>query len=412
MPRYRSERWSLLWGQESRSDSGAYGALPSGTTTAIYNFGAFDEATLPDPEFDHIPMWMYKSDLNRNLSKFYRGRASYSGSIPNIVLLDGRCLHLPLYDDVDHSVAPAPFTHTIPGTAPTSSLSSFRIVAAYYPDSSSTAGLTRFWRGGKVNRATIHCEEGGMLMMSLDQILFRGVSIDNNVADTLVTPYSDSDVAIGSVTLPTTEPFYFSECVATLRFIKYTNATTAVLTSEEVANISSFRIDINNNITPKYYLTDGADAASSEEHGPYELIEGRQEIRLSMQVELADFPNDGSAWLKDMIYENLLRQGRTTNTALTPDYEPIVGVGVRFVFTRAGDSGDSITINIPGGFAPSTGLNTEGALIVRAPHNIITNEGLVSVPMEMICRNMNIVISDRIEGAGVDTAGYPDQNLD
>lgn len=409
-PKYRSERWKLSYGQEA-----TYGAEPAVANSAIYTPGIFDDATLPDPEFEHLPFWIQKTTAttDRNYSIAYRGRARYSGSIPDIVLLDGRLIYLPLADDVDHLGA-NPYTHTIPGTSATTSLPSLRVVATYYDDAG-VSGLCRWFTGGKVNRATYHCEEGGMLMMSLDELLFNGIYFDIAGANTdlLVSPYWDTQTEYQLFNYPTTitagavvyplEPFYFSECEVKFKLVRYINATTATLAEYEAPTINSFRLEVNNNITPKYYLSDLG--GQNDAHGPYQLLEGHQDIRLGMNVELADYATGIN---KDDFFINLLRQGRETASSV---YTYVKGLAVQITFTRANDASSYIRFQLPSDYTPGIGLDEQGGLLVRAPHNILT-EGLVTVPIEIMCRNMGVVISDRIAGAGVDDLGYPDQNTD
>lgn len=420
MSKYRAEKWTLAFDQET-----TYGAVPSATSKAKYLFGAFDDATLPDPEYEHQPMWMLKSAVDRNYSIAYRGKARYSGSIPDVVLLDGRPVYLPFTDVVIHTGVAVPYVHTIStaNAGATAGLKSFRIMAQYYDDSG-TAGLFRTWTGGKVNRATFHCEEGGMLMMSLDEILFNSIFFDTAEAegeDVRIIPFYNANVSAADMTFvyptsvePTVEPiatevrpYYFSDASIKMKLVQYNDATTSTLQEVTIPTVSNFRLEINNNIVPKYYLSD---AGADDQHGPYELLEGRQEIRLAMTVELADYDDLTNVFYKDDIFRNLIRQGRESDTTYTPDYTSIKGVGINIRFAKAGDAAnDYIDFKIPGDYTPAEGLEEQGALIIRAPHNIVT-EGLVSVPMEMICRNVITVVADRRNEISVaeEHEGYPD----
>ena len=389
-PKYRGEKWSISYGAES-----SYGAVPTGTTTATHIFGVFEDATLPDPEYDHTPYWMFKTTApDREAYIMYRGKARYSGSIPNIVLLDAKPIYLAFADAITHAGAD-PYSHSFPGAAGgTTALPSFRIITSYYDDTGAV-GLKRFWSGGKVNRATLSIEEGGMLTMSLDEILFRDVYFKND--DTLLTPFYDTDVAAQALTYPTREPFYFSECEVNMKLVQYINATTATLTEVTIPSVRSFRLEVNNNLTPKYYLRQEGASGAGDVHGPYEIIEGRQEFRISLRVDLSDFSTEFN---KDDLFLNLLRQGRETASSA---YTAVKGIGMRIAFLRANDPSDRIYLYLPSNYVPAVGGEAQGGLIIRAPHNIVT-EDLVSVPVEIIGRNIGVSIQDHINGTT-----YPDQ---
>jgi len=406
MSRYRAEKWQISYGVES-----AYGEAPTGATNAQYTLGVFDDATLPDPEFEHTPYWVMKTGVDRGPSIMYRGKARYSASIPNIVILDGRSLVLPIFNDMTHGGAGQNFTHAAPGATATSDLPSIKLVAAYY-DETGTAGLIRYWSGGKINRATFHAEEGGMLMMSIDELLFKQVYF-GNADDILISPFYNAavvsqtginfpdNIAISGVQHPQ-EPFYFSECEVKLRVMQFAGSASTPV-EVIIPSVRNFRLEINNNCTPRYYLNNVG--ALDDAHGPYEIIEGRREIRLSMQVDLSDYAV--GAFSKDDLFLNLLRQGRQSPSGL--GYTAIQGVAAQIKFQRANYSTHYIQFQTPSNYGSETfGLNNQGALIVRAPHNIVP-EDLVSVPMEMICRDVDLYIVDPIQGDGTFPDRYPIQ---
>jgi len=404
LSKYRAEKWQISYGVES-----GYGGAPSGATDAQYTLGVFDDATLPDPEFEHTPYWVMKTNVDRGPSIMYRGKARYSASIPNIVILDGRSLVLPLFNDMTHAGATPSFTHAAPGTAATADLPSIKLVAAYY-DETGTVGLKRYWSGGKINRATFHAEEGGLLMMSIDELLFKQVYFNSD--DLALSPFYNANVvAQTAINFPDTitrtgvqypqEPFYFSECEIKLRVMVYA-AGDSTPVEVTIPSIRNFRLEINNNCTPRYYLNNVG--TLDDAHGPYEIIEGRREIRLSMQVDLSDY--GAGSFSKNDLFINLLRQGRQT---LGGVYTAIQGVAAQITFQRANTAAHYIRFQIPSNYGSETyGLNNQGALIVRAPHNIVP-EDLVSVPMEMICRDVDLYIVDPIQGDGTFPDRYPIQ---
>ena len=362
MALYLGERWEVSYGIEA-----AFGTPPTAALTATNLFGVFDDCTLPDLEFEHQPYWLMNS-TNRTYNIAYRGRARSEGSIPNIVLLDGRPLFLPLADTITHVGVGAPYTHTFQNT---SGLKSIRLVATQYPETGTTAGLCRWFVGGKVNRATYHCEEGGMLTMSLDDIIFKMPYYEDDDA-TNIAPWYDVDSDKQTLSWPTTEPYYFSQASIKMKLASnsFVEAT--------IPSIRNFRLDVNNNLEPKYYL------ATNDEKVPYEIREGRKEYRMAFLVDLVDYTT-GSFDKNDFFIE-LLNQG--INTTLK-------GCAVEVTFTRG--AGDSIRFRTPIDYTPAAGLGEQGNLIIRAPHNIAT-ENVLAVPVEMLCRDLEVVVTDSIAG--------------
>jgi hypothetical protein len=361
---YRGERWELSYGVES-----VYGAAPTGAMTATQLFGVFDDATLPDPTFEHQPWWMMNPD-SRNYYVAYKGRARSEGSIPNVMLIDGRPLFLPISKTITHTGSSPAFVHTINETI---ELPSIRVVAANYEDADASPGaLVRWFVGGKVNRATYQCTEGGMLMMSLDDVSFKMPYFKDIGTTTALLPWYDADAVKQTLDYPCTEPYYFSQSTIKMKLPSLGMVETTV------NSIRSFRLDVNNNLEPKYYL------ATNAEKVPYEIREGRRNYRLAMQVDLVDM---AAGWTKDTPFLELLGQGMDTTV--------FRGAAIEITFTRGAD--DYIKFITPADYTPECG-DSQGSLIVRAPTNIAT-EGLISVPMEMICRNLKIVVGDSIAGA-------------
>ena len=92
---YRSEQYEVTWGTEKiRADDPRNAAL---TATYLTNvFGIMSSANLPDPIFDWQPTYAFATNTFRTWYKMYKGKVEYRGSIPDIWLLDGRCLRLPI----------------------------------------------------------------------------------------------------------------------------------------------------------------------------------------------------------------------------------------------------------------------------------------------------------------------------
>jgi hypothetical protein len=362
--KYRGERWQLSYGIEA-----AYGAAPAAGLTATNLLGVFDSATLPDPSFDHQGYWL-QNPSNRDYYIAYKGKAASSGSISNIILLDGRPLFLPIANTISHSAAPSPYTHTINETV---NLPSIRLVVTNFSDEDTTPDeLTRWFVGGKVGRTTYHCDEGGMLMMSLEDIQFKmPYFLDSETTSTL-TPWYDTDAVKQTFSYPCSEPYYFSQGTIKMKV--------PVLGMAEVTipSVRSFKLSVNNNLSPKYYI------ATNDEKVPYEIWEGRRQYSLALQIDLVD--EDVSGFTKDTPFLELLNQGDNTT---------FKGASVELKFAKSDD--DYITFTTPADGTPACGGNSQGDLITSAPMSIGT-EGVTSVSMSMLCRNLKIEVKDAIAG--------------
>jgi len=358
---YRGERWQLSYGIES-----TYGEAPTGSTTSTNLFGVFDTATLPDPSFDHQPWWMMNAD-NRSYNIAYKGKASnIQGSIPNVILLDGRPLFLPLADAITHSGSD-PYTHTINETL---NLKSIRLSCANYANND-TDVLNRWFVGGKVNRATYKCDSGGMLMMSLDDIQFKMPYFKDPDTTTGLTPWYDADATPQTLSLPSTEPYYFSQGVIKMK------VPILGMTEHTVSSVRGFQISVSNDLVPKYYIS------TNVEKVPYQIYEGRRKYSLSMAVDLID-QGTGDGFFKETPFLELLNQGMDTT---------FKGSAIDITFTRG--TNDTIQFITPADYTPAAGAEQQGSLVVSAPFSINT-EGVVGVTMSMTMRNLKVVVVDSL----------------
>ncbi len=361
---YRGERWEITYDVED-----TYGAAPNNYMTATNLFGVFDAATLPDPTFEHQPKWLM-NPANRNYYVAYKGLARSNGSIPNITLLDGRPLFLPIADTIVHTGSEAPYTHTINETV---GLPSIRLVATNISsEDTSPDELCRWFVGGKVDRASYMCEQGGTLMMSLDTMMFKMPYFKDSVPVSDLSPWYDADVARQSFTYTCNEPYYFSQGLIKMK-VPYLGSTEVTIPS-----VRSFKIDVSNALEPKYYIS------TNTEKVPYQIYEGRRTYRLAMQVDLVDHI---SGFTKDTPLLELLNQGMDTT---------FKGAAIDITFTRGAN--DTIQFVTPADYTPACGGESQGALIVSAPMPVGGGEGVLSVSMEMICRNLKIVVVDSIAG--------------
>ncbi len=291
---------------------------------------------------------------------------------------------------VSECTASTTFTHTI--------ISDFGLPAMSWNilmrDSSETVAndFLRRYFGGKVGRATISAEEGGMLRMSWDEVQFLGLlhnqryheDVGGGTTDitrytgSLIDPTQESSDfqavggsrphsggALGEASYPTTEPYYFSQ-----GSITYFGQT--------LARIRNFSIEINNNLDPRYYI-----ANEYFNRSPYEILERRREYKMSATIAMPD--SIATTATTPTLWKELLLEG-VYGTAMQ-------GFDITLTFTRG--TSDTITITIPPS-AAATGINANGSFILRAPHNINPDENPVQVPVEILFRDLSIVIVDSI----------------
>ena len=349
----RGERFKLAFAPETQ-----YGTDP-GTATYTNFFGVVQSATLPDPLLDVTPIYALGTASNRNWFVAYRGRISIGGSIPDIWLLDGRMLYLGLGDTVV-TTGSSPYVHTIYETTSLPTIS----IHATHLDSEGSVALMRRWHGGKVNRMTIEASEGDFLKASIDDIQFTGHT-NNQQGES----YFSANVADISPTYPSTEPYLF--CGGSL-----------VLNGQEFARMRNFRIQVNNSLEAKYYITSSQNEC---QRLPYEFREGKREYTMSCNIDVAD----------STLFKELIRMG-TYNSVYR-------GFQVIITFRRGGSASDQIVMTSPPS-SPGAGGDAMGCLMRSAPHNIM-DAPVVTVPVEILMRSLRIVVTDSISGLS-----YPGSN--
>lgn len=339
----RGEMFKMAFAPES-----SYGVDP-GTSAYTRVFGVVQTATLPDPSIELFPIYALGTASKRNWFVNYMGKVTLSGSIPDIWLLNG----FPLYPALGAVSTTGTYVHTITEAITLPSIA----IHVTMLKSDQTNGIMRRWFGGKVNRQTIECSEGDFLKTSIDEIIFQNFGHDASGE-----PYYASGIAdITGMSFPTSTPYLFS----------YGSLS---LAGTEFARIRNFRLEINNNVEPKFYIQNGVSGLRL----PYEAREGRRDYRLSCQVDVED----------NSLYKELVRMG--TYDSVFKGFQTILQ------FVRG--SGDTITITSPGA-SPAVGGDSMGCLIRTAPHNV-TTDPVVSTTLDIQMRQLSVVIQD-------DIATYP-----
>jgi len=299
-------------------------------------------------------------------------------------------------------------------------------------DSSETDGnaFIRRYVGGKVGSASISAEEGGLITMNWDSVLFMDMihnqqlhtitSSDHNQAGMSI--YSGSQNAVGASTpnmpgfgimhdikashignaladsdatsggnvkagFPTDEPYYFSQ-------------GTVTFWGQEFARIRSFSLSVNNNEDARYYIS----GKYGRHRGPSEIREQRREYGMSCVLALPDteLSTSGGLGSATALFRELLLEGTYDTTTMR-------GFKIQLDFEKS--SGDAIRIFLPGLDPTGTIVlpeslsepvrsvkgdgNQQGCFIRRAEH-AISGDSPLQVEADILFRNMHIVIKDKI----------------
>jgi hypothetical protein len=346
----RSEMWKLAYAIETNPGNDPYPASNTGYTNT---FGIVQNVTMPDPQIDINNFWGLGTASIRNWFVSYHGKQTLSGSIPNFLLTDGKCLRLPIGNVTDYNSS-GYYTHIINEAVTLPSIS----LHTTYVNADGTVELMRRFHGGKINRMTISAQEGGYLTCSIDDMQFMRYKHNISGVSDISASYNSTmvDLPLMSTLYSCDQPYLFA-------------TGTLSLWGTTFARIRSFNLSIDNGCMPKYYVQN-----SSSLPLPYEIREGKRNYNLGVTVDIED----------SALYRELLRMG-SYNSVYT---------GFQTVISFSRGTNDVITFVTPS-TTPACGGDAMGCLIKTAPHNISTGDLLVGVPLSITCRNLSVVISDQ-----------------
>lgn len=311
----RTERATVLWKVES-----TFGSLPS--SGSWLRFGIHDTIEVPDPELAYEPFFGVFSGRDR--ATILRGPATYRGSIPDIRLQSGLTTFLS-----NHVLGPAAGNDEL--------VNSFSLNVSYQ-DTDGNAQLNRYFRGGKVNRATVQAAEGQELRLSVDEMLFLAMQTTRNSGN---DPYSATDPA-ADPGASLGQRFMFAH-------------GTVVIGGITFDRIRRFALSVDNQIEPRHYIQrDGTTALLN----PNDLIEGRRNWRLELELDIVDPSTNADLELWDMLV-NQASSGSGSQTATR-------GVQVVLTFQQTGNIGGTMVITC--GTTPS--VTTPASVLLSAPHSI------------------------------------------
>ena len=290
----------------------------------------------------------------------------------------------------------APFVHTMTQDAELQSMT--WNVFMRDTDEDADNDFVRRYVGGMVNTMTLSADEGEMLRCSWDNVNFLDM-VHNQRLNVVTTPKATSALIdptaeagatnnvgiggdrpriagtspanLGHATYPTTEPYYFSQ--GELTFFGQT-----------FARVRSFRLDVNNNIEPRFYInSDGTNRIVSD------MQEQRREWRMTATIAMEDATASSTSTAKTL-WRELILEGEYGSG--------MQGFDMVMTFTRGVD--DTIVIKSPGNATTNnagsgTGFGAQGCFIVSAPHNIGA-ESPLSLDVEILVRDVSIVCTDSV----------------
>ena len=268
-------------------------------------------------------------------------------------------------------------------------------------DSSETTAndFDRRYVGGFVDSCTISADEGGMLMVGWDTVTFQDMFHNQQeVSQPNVNPGSEAantgifsgdsmsagmprftemaDISTGDVTLPTNDPYYFSE--GSVKFM-----------GQEFARVRNFNLSISNGSEPRYYIS----PRHGRQRGPSEIREGRRSYSMSCTLALPDSAASASAVGRNTateFFKQLLMEGNYGSG--------MEGFNIEITFTRG--TNDSFQILIPADYTSgdettgaAVGLGENGAFLTGAPHPI-GGDPILQVAAEFSCRNVKMIVTD------------------
>ena len=428
----RGEQWTLSYGQQFFDDGSAHGSVETsdrvvGEDYVNRVFGIFESASLPDPEFDFTTKWAYGENSVRNWYIAHKGKASFSGSISDVTLLNGMPLYLPIgtLKSTGTDVGGGGGS-TLAGDESRGEVTITLADGTGYADSDyiqigtgDNAEVRQISSGGGTVNLTLNyplsndhssgetCNEveAPFTHTSVESVHLRPIQIDATYVDTdgessLQRRYVGCKINRASITAGIGEivtmsiddimardmrykdkdstsitPWYSAnivkptiDCPTTEPY--YFSYGVLTLAGTEFARVTEFKLDIGNGSEAKYYVTDDV----GSHRVPYEIIPGRKEYGLTVSVDI----EDASLFLE------LMREGEYSSV-----YK---GFQVQLVLTRG--SNDTITITTPPS-APAIGGDAMGCLIRSAPHNIVDTP-LVNVSLGIMCRSVNITTVDSV----------------
>jgi hypothetical protein len=329
----RGERTRLLYKTEN-SFGYESGSTGGGAALTWRRFGITHGAICPDPDYQYEPQWIAGEGRDW---KFMPGDAKevYAGSIPDVWVQQAQIFKYILGGCVSAG-AGAENVMTVANTLP-----SFTWEVSDWDEtadgtvSSTGKVLMRRYLGCKVNRASLVCEEGGRMQLSLEEILCQNVLHDDtgyklytNYPTRYCSPFTSNHVDPYAY-----QPYLFHEGVLSLFGVEF-------------AQVKRVNLVMSNGLEPQYFIQRG-----TTEPYPYSIVEHRTGFACTATINVTGLD----------LWRALMMKGKGTFATPSGIYNGFMGY---LNFYRAGSSTDYIKIQL--GPDTPTVINP-GCFLKKAP---------------------------------------------
>jgi len=274
---------------------------------------------------------------------------------------------------------------------PTLTQESFMIAARFRADDGSNFVVN--YKGCKVARTVFNFEEGAPINYGVDFIardmrhnIGQDAGISSSAEKTL--KYGNLQTTIGSdveSNLPVTVPPAYMKDIRVTEQPHFYSRVELTFQGAAIARFRRFSITVDNQLDPRYYLTQNSSAYPADDRQIlHEILEGRRNISFSGSLDMDDAGSNaypaGSSSTDAIFLRYLLNQGFVDPDIR--DMDVMKGIGIRIEVRRASNFSpggasetrphDKMFIYIPSSAGSQTlGDQDEVGLILRsAAHNV------------------------------------------
>jgi len=296
---FRNGSFQLKFAPES-----SFGTMNTNVYSYGEYFGIHSALKFPDPTHNYKPVYGLSKNSRGGASRSWQfiipGTQEFAGSFNNIILTSGHILPFILgKESASTKTADSGNQYIQHLIQEDNDIPSFTMDARYFNIDPAYADFIRRWYGCKIDNATIYCEEGEHLKLSINKLVAKNMIHNvSEVADDAEEPnkdylreqykYSSSltdENANEYFYSGERDPYLFSEC-----FLRISDGGQELNSDNNrtLARLLNFSLSIDNNLRSQYYLTN--DTGGGDQYLiPYEILPGRREYKLTLTCEIMDW---------------------------------------------------------------------------------------------------------------------------